>query len=79
MKMKELFDKYTFDEILPYLRALEPKRLDAMHEFREAFDLLRHMEPSNEDCGELRIHNYSILFQGMPQYGTPLSYLCNVN
>ena len=55
MKLKELFDKYTFDEILPYLRALEPKRLDAMHEFREAYDLLRHMEPSKEDCGEVRI------------------------
>ena len=55
MKLKELFDKYTFDEILPYLRMLEPKRLDAMHEFREAYDLLRHMEPSKEDCGEVRI------------------------
>ena len=55
MKLKELFDKYTFDEILPYLRALEPNRLDAMHEFREAFDLLKRMEPSEEDCGEVRI------------------------
>jgi len=55
MKLKELFDKYTFDEILPYLRALEPKRLDAMHEFREAFDLLRHIEPSKEDWGEVLI------------------------
>lgn len=55
MKLKELFDKYTFDEILPYLRALEPRRLDAMHEFREAYDLLRRMEPSKEDCGEVRI------------------------
>ena len=55
MKLKELFDKYTFDEILPYLRAIEPERLDAMHEFREAYDLLRRMEPSKEDCGEVRI------------------------
>ena len=55
MKLKELFDKYTFNEILPYLRAIEPERLDAMHEFREAYDLLRRMEPSKEDCGEVRI------------------------
>ena len=28
MKLKELFDKYTFDEILPYLKAREPERRD---------------------------------------------------
>jgi len=55
MKLKELFDKYTFDEILPYLKKIEPEKPDAMHEFREAFDLLRHMEPSKEDCGEVHI------------------------
>ncbi len=55
MKLKELFDKYTFDEILPYLKAIDPENLDSMYQFREAFDLLRHMEPSKEDCGEVRI------------------------
>ena len=55
MKLKELFDKYTFDEILPYLKAIEPERGDSMYQFREALDLLKHMEPSKEDCGEVRI------------------------
>ena len=54
MKLKELFEKYTFDEILPYLKAREPERGDSMYQFREALDLLKHMEPSKEDCGEVR-------------------------
>ena len=55
MKLKELFDKYTFDEILPYLRKIDPEKEDSMYQFREAFYLLRHMEPSKEDCGVLHI------------------------
>ena len=55
MKLKELFDKYTFEEILPYLKAIEPERGDSMYQFREALDLLKHMEPSKEDCGAVRI------------------------
>lgn len=55
MKLKELFDKYTFDEILPYLRKIDPEKEDSMYQFREAFYLLRHMEPSKEDCGKVRI------------------------
>ena len=55
MKLKELFDKYTIDEILPYLKVLEPERGDSMYQFREAQDLLKHMEPKKEDCGEVRI------------------------
>ena len=55
MKLKELFDKYTFDEILPYLKAIEPERGDSMYQFREALDLLKRMEPSEEDCGEVRL------------------------
>ncbi len=55
MKLKELFGKYTFDEILPYLKAIEPERGDSMYQFREALDLLKHMEPSKEDCGAVRI------------------------
>ena len=55
MKLKELFDKYTFDEILPYLKVIDPEKPDAMPNFREAFDLLRHIEPSKEDCGKVRI------------------------
>lgn len=55
MKLKELFDKYTFDEILPYLRKIEPEKEDSMYQFREAFHLLRHMEPSKEDCDKVHI------------------------
>ena len=58
MKLKELFDKYTFDEILPYLKAIEPERGDSMYQFREALDLLKHMEPSKEDCGDVQITWY---------------------
>ena len=58
MKLKELFDKYTFDEILPYLKAIEPEREDSMYQFREALDLLKHMEPSKEDCGDVQITWY---------------------
>ena len=58
MKLKELFDKYTFDEILPYLKVLEPERGDSMYQFREALDLLKHMEPKKEDCGEVRLEWY---------------------
>ncbi len=58
MKLKELFDKYTFDDILPYLKAIEPERGDSMYQFREALDLLKHMEPSKEECGKVRIKWY---------------------
>ena len=58
MKLKELFDKYTFDEILPYLKVLEPERGDSKYQFREALDLLKHMEPKKEDCGEVRLEWY---------------------
>ena len=57
MKLKELFDKYTFDEILPFLKAIEPERGDSLYQFREALDLLKRMEPSKEDCGEVRIES----------------------
>ena len=55
MKLKELFDKYTFDEIMPYLKAIDPEKEDSTYQFREAFDILRHMEPSESDCGVVRI------------------------
>jgi hypothetical protein len=55
MKLKELFDKYTFDDIVPYLKAIEPERGDSLYQFREALDLLKHMEPSKEVCGEVQI------------------------
>ena len=58
MKLKELFDKYTFDEILPYLKAMEPEKGDSMYQFREALDLLKHMEPSKKDWGEVHIRWY---------------------
>ena len=58
MKLKELFDKYTFDEILPYLETMEPEREDSMYQFREALDLLKRMEPSKKDWGEVHITWY---------------------
>ena len=55
MKLKELIDKYSFEDIYPFLKTLEPDKLDSMPSFREAYDLLRRMDPSKENCGKIYI------------------------
>ena len=59
MKLKELFDKYTFDDIVPFLKKMIADHPDALPDFRAAFDELRRMEPSKEDCGETLIKEFS--------------------
>ena len=55
MKLKELFEKYTFDEILPYLKTIDPEKEDSMYQFREAFDLLLRTDASTGECGKVQI------------------------
>ena len=45
MILKELFDKVSFDEVVPYLLPLIGGERRALHNFREAFDLIRLYEP----------------------------------
>ena len=58
MKLKELFDKYTFDDIVPFLKKMITNHPNALPDFRAAFDELRRMEPSKEDCGETLIKEF---------------------
>ena len=41
MKLKELFDKYTFDDIVPYLKEIITDNPSSLPDFRMAFDELR--------------------------------------
>lgn len=41
MTLKELLDKVEFDALCPYLEKYEPKHLDNIYAFREAYDILR--------------------------------------
>ena len=55
MTLKELFDSVPFDSLLPYLKEHEPEHLDAMYDYREAYDLLRAMTPNRDYEGEARV------------------------
>lgn len=46
MTVKELFMSVSFDELLPFLKEYETKHLDNIYAFREAYDILRNMEPN---------------------------------
>ena len=58
MKLKELFDKYTFDEIVPYLKEIITDNPNSLPDFRMAFDELRMMKPSDEDCDDILIKEF---------------------
>ena len=58
MKLKELFDKYTFDDIVPYLKEIITDNPSSLPDFRMAFDELRMMKPSDEDCGDILIKEF---------------------
>ena len=58
MKLKELFDKYTFDDIVPFLKEIITDNPDSLPDFRMAFDELRMMKPSDEDCGDILIKEF---------------------
>ena len=55
MTLKELLTQVGFDELLPYLKKHEPKHLDNLYAFREAYDILQGMEPATEFNGEIHV------------------------
>lgn len=58
MKLKELFDKYTFDDIVPYLKEIITENPDSLPDFRMAFDELRMMKPSDENSEDVLIKDF---------------------
>lgn len=51
MTVKELIMSVTFEDLLPILKESESDHLDNIYAFREAYDILRNMEP-NKKCQE---------------------------
>ena len=58
MKLKELFDKYTFDDIVPFLKEIITDNPDSLPDFRMAFDELRMMKPSDENSEDILIKDF---------------------
>lgn len=48
MTVKDLFMSISFDELLPFLKEYEANHLDNIYTFREAYDILRNMEPNKD-------------------------------
>ena len=48
MTLKELLDKVDFDNLAPFIEKAEGKHLDSIYGYREAFDTLRYMKPSEK-------------------------------
>ena len=55
MTLKELIAQVSFDELLPYLMQRESEHLDNLCNYREAYDLLRLMEPNPDYTGEIQV------------------------
>ena len=55
MTLKGLIMKVDFDSLLPYLEKREKKNLDNIYAFREAYDILRNMEPDEDYKGEVTV------------------------
>ena len=55
MTLKELLDKVDFDSIVPYIEKTEGKHLDSIYGYREAYDILRYMKPTENFKGEARV------------------------
>ena len=64
MTLKELLTQVGFDELLPYLKKHEPKHLDNLYAFREAYDILQGMEPATEFNGEIHVEWSGGEFEG---------------
>lgn len=46
MTVKELIMEVEFDDLLPYLKEIIVGHFDNIYAFREAYDILRGMEPN---------------------------------
>ena len=55
MTLKELVMQVSFEELLPYLKAMIKGHDNSLYAFREAYDRLRLMEPNPEYQGEVQI------------------------
>lgn len=55
MTLKELLDKVDFDSLAPYIEKTEGKHLDSIYAYREAYDILRNMKPTENFKGEARV------------------------
>lgn len=55
MTLKELVMKVDFDSLLPYLEKWENRHLDNIYAFREAYDILRGMEPDRDYRGKATV------------------------
>lgn len=55
MTLKELFMQVGFDDLLPYLKKHEDKYPDSIYAYREAYDILRCMEPDPDFRGKIHV------------------------
>lgn len=55
MTLKELLDKVDFDSLIPYLKSYGKRYANTIYGFREAYDILRNMEPSADFEGEAMV------------------------
>lgn len=55
MTLKELLNKVDFDSLAPFIEKSEGRHLDSIYAYREAYDILRYMKPSENFKGEARV------------------------
>ena len=55
MTLKELLNKVDFDSLAPFIAKSEGRHLDSIYAYREAYDILRYMKPSENFKGEARV------------------------
>lgn len=55
MTLKELISKVDFESLVPFIEKTEEKHLDSIYEYREAYDILRNMKPSENFKGEATV------------------------
>ena len=55
MTLKELLCKVDFDSLAPFIEKTEGRHLDSIYAYREAYDILRYMKPSENFKGEARV------------------------
>lgn len=57
MTLKELFDKYSFDDLYPFLLGFIRGRENNAHNFREAYDLIKLYEPVKNFADKIYIRD----------------------
>ena len=64
MTLNELLTQVSFDGLLPCLKEHESKHLDNIYAFREAYDILRGMEPAKDFEGKIFVEWHGGEFEG---------------